>query len=72
MTPFHRLPKKHQELISEETHRRRERYLVRQERLRRIRDGVITPASQMKPTPVVKTKDGSWAIGLEASIILNN
>lgn len=40
-----------------------ERELVRRERLRLIRSGVIIPAYRMQPTPLVKNEQGQWKIG---------
>jgi hypothetical protein len=67
-TPYNRLSQTEQEYVIEETFRRRERMLVRSERHRRIREGIIIPASAMQPTPIVKRPDGSWAIGIETYI----
>lgn len=63
--PFRHLSVFQQEAATEEMWRHRERQMIRQERNRRIRTGVIVPFHAMKPTPVVKRPDGSWAIGIE-------
>lgn len=63
--PFRYLSPESQAQATEEMFRRRERQLIRQERNRRIRSGVIVPFHAMKPTPIVKRPDGSWAIGIE-------
>lgn len=64
-TPFRRLSSAQQLSATEEMFRHRERMLIRQERNRRIRSGVIVPHYAMKPTPIVRRDDGSWAIGIE-------